>query len=176
MDEKPLSPEHYTAEEIVRLLDLEPLDEEGGYFRRTGESGLFVPGSDRRTYSTIYSLITPEAFSALHRLVSDELWCFHAGDALEGLRLRLDGSGERVRLGLNVAAGERPQDIVPAHTWQGTRLAPGGRWALTSCVVVPEFVWGDFELGVRGTLVAVYPDFAEDIAAVTRTQPPAGAR
>src|SRR5882757_1106726 len=109
MDRRPLSPEHHTAEDVVRLLGLEPLDAEGGYFRRTGESDLFVPGGDRRTYSVIYSLITPAAFSALHRLVSAELWCFHAGDPLEGLRLRLDGTGERVRLGLNVAAGERPQ-------------------------------------------------------------------
>jgi len=160
----------------VRLLDLEPLDEEGGFFRRSGESALFVPGGDRRTYSLIYSLITPTAFSALHRLVSDELWCFHAGDPLEGLRLRLDGNGEWVRLGLNATAGERLQDIVPAHTWQGTRLAPGGRWALTTCVVVPEFVWGDFDLGVRGTLAARYPEFATDIAALTRAQPPPGAR
>src|SRR5258708_7281893 len=171
MDRKTLSPEYYTAADIVRLLDLEPLDEEGGYFRRTGESALFMPGSDRRTCSMIYSLITPEAFSAMHRLVSDELWCFHAGDPLEGLRLKLDGSGERVRLGLNLAAGERPQDRVPAQTWQGTRLAPGGRWTLTTCVVVPEFVWGDFELGAKDTLTAMYPDFAEDIAGLTRAQP-----
>jgi predicted cupin superfamily sugar epimerase len=176
MDGKPLSPEHHTAEEVVRQFNLEPLDEEGGFFRRTAEADLVLPGIERRAYSVIYALYTPVAFSALHRLVSDEIWCFHAGDALESLRLKLDGSGEWVRLGLNQAAGELPQDIVPAHTWQGTRLAAGGRWALVSCITAPEFVWKDFELGGRGKLTAVYPDFATDIQALTRLQPADGKR
>ncbi len=176
MDGPPLSPEHCTAEEVVRRFQLEPLDEEGGFFRRTAEAGLVLSGSDRRAYSVIYALFTPVAFSALHRLVGDEIWCCHAGDALESLRLRLDGSGGWVRLGLNVAAGELPQDVVPAHTWQGTQLVAGGRWALVSCITVPEFVWTDFELGRREPLTAVYPDFAEGIRALTRLQPPGGQR
>ena len=64
MDGRPLSPGHYTAEEVARLLQLEPLELEGGYFRRTAESALILPGG-KRAWSTIYSLITPEGFSAL---------------------------------------------------------------------------------------------------------------
>ena len=176
MDGRPLSPEHYTAAEVARLLQLEPLDQEGGFFRRTAESAVRLSGSGRRTWSTIYSLITPEGFSALHRLAGDELWFFHAGDPLESLRLRPEGGGEWVKLGLDVAAGERPQDLVSAQMWQGTRLAPGGRWALVSCVVLPEFVWTDFELGKRAALLAAWPAFAEGITALTRPAPPAGKR
>jgi predicted cupin superfamily sugar epimerase len=175
MDGSLLHPGRLTAWEVVRLFKLEPLDQEGGYFRRTGESATILPGG-RRAWSTIYSLITPEGFSALHRLAGDEIWCFHAGDALESLRLRPDGGGEWVKLGLNPAAGERVQDAVPAGVWQGTRLVPGGRWALVSCVVVPEFVWGDFELGERAALTAAWPDFAEGIEALTRIQPVTGAK
>lgn len=171
-----LSPDTHTAEEIARLLQLAPLDQEGGYFRRTAEATTINPASGRRAWSMIYSLITPEGFSALHRLATDEIWCFHAGDALESLRLWPDGGGEWVKLGLNPATGERAQDVVPALTWQGTRLAPGGRWALVSCVVVPEFVWSDFELGERGALIAAWPAFAEGIKVLTRTQPTAGAK
>jgi predicted cupin superfamily sugar epimerase len=149
MDGRPLSPATHTAAEVARLLRLAPLDQEGGYFRRT---------------------------AALHRLATDEIWCFHAGDALESLRLRPDGGGEWVKLGLDFAAGERAQDVVPAQTWQGTRLAPGGRWALVSCVVVPEFVWGEFELGERAALTTAWPAFAEAIEALTRTQPVTGAK
>lgn len=172
---RPLTPENFTAPEVARLLRLEPLDQEGGCFRRSGESATILPGG-KRAWSMIYSLITAEGFSALHRLATDEVWCFHAGDALESLRLRPDGSGEWVRLGLNPAAGERPQDVVPAQVWQGTRLVPGGRWALASCVVIPEFVWTDFELGARAALRAAYPRFAEGIMALTREQTPAGAK
>ncbi|SDR68371.1 cupin domain-containing protein [Opitutus sp. GAS368] len=170
-----LSPDTHTAGEVVRLLKLEPLDQEGGYFRRTGESATVLPGG-KRAWSMIYSLITPGGFSALHRLATDEVWCFHAGDPLESLRLRPDGTGEWVKLGLHLAAGERPQDVVPAQLWQGTRLAAGGRWALVTCVVAPEFVWGDFELGAREALLASHPVFAEGIQALTRAQPPKGLR
>ena len=95
MDGRPLSPEHYTAAEVARLLQLEPLDQEGGFFRRTAESAVRLSGSGRRTWSTIYSLITPEGFSALHQLTGDELWFFHAGDSLESLRLRPGGGAEK---------------------------------------------------------------------------------
>lgn len=172
---RPLTPEHLTAWEVVRLLKLEPLDQEGGYFRRTGESATILPGG-QRAWSMIYSLITPEGFSALHRLGKEEVWCFHAGDPLESLRLRPDGSGEWVKLGLNLARGERPQDVVPAQTWQGTRLVAGGRWALVTCMVAPEFGWSDFELGSHEALVASHAGFAADILALTRAQPPSGAK
>lgn len=168
MGNRPLSPEHYTAEEVVRLLRLEPLEPEGGLFRRTAESDVVRPDRSRRAWSAIHSLFTPEGFSALHRLAADEIWCFHAGDALQSLRLANGGKGHEVRLGLNLAAGEHPQNVVPAHTWQGTRLVPGGRWALVSCVVVPEFVWSDFELGERAALTASYPAFSAEIRALTR--------
>ncbi len=56
--------------------------------------------------------------------------------------------------------------------WQGTRLLAGGRWALVSCVVTPEFTWDDFELGDRATLIERYPGFTAEITALTRDQPP----
>lgn len=176
MDGRPLSPATHSAEEVARLLQLAPLDQEGGYFRRTAEAATINPGGSRRAWSVIHSLITPEGFSALHRLSTDEIWCFHAGDALESLRLHPSRGGEWVKLGLDFAAGERAQDVVPARTWQGTRLARGGRWALVSCVVVPEFVWSDFELGERGALTAAWPALAEAIMALTRMQSATGAK
>ncbi len=168
-----LSPDTHTADDVVRMLQLEPLNQEGGFFRRPAEAVGRGP-DDRRLWSTIYFLVTPESFSAMHRLKTDEIWCFHAGDPVESLRLRAEGEGEWVKLGLDVSAGQRLQDVIAAGIWQGTRLAAGGRWALLSCVVVPEFVWGDFELGERAPLTALYPGFAADITALTRAQPAAG--
>ena len=110
----------------------------------------------------------------MHRLSTDEIWCFHAGDPVESLRLGSGGAGEWVRLGLNPSAGEIPQNVVPAQMWQGTRLISGGRWALMSCIVAPEFRWEDFELGARAMLVAGYPAFEDGICALTRGQSPAG--
>ncbi len=165
---KPLTPENYSAEEVVRLLKLEPLELEGGFFRRTAESPLVVTDDGRRAYSVIYALFTPDGFSALHRLAADEIWCFQAGDPLESLRLFPDGSSRWIKLGADLAAGECLQDVVAAQVWQGTRLVAGGRWALVSCVVAPEFRWQDFKLGEREELIAAYPERAGDIRALTR--------
>ncbi|MFI5336360.1 MAG: cupin domain-containing protein [Opitutales bacterium] len=180
---KPLTSGNYSAEEVVALLGLQPLDQEGGWFRRTGESALMlpaavlppVPGGDRRAFSLSYALFTAAGFSALHRLAPEEVWCFHAGDALEMLQLSPLG-GIRVRLGAGLAEGEQLHAVVPAGHWQGTRLVPGGRWALISMLVVPEFTWRDFELGDRAALTARYPAWSGDIAALTRAQPPSGSK
>ncbi len=177
-----LTPDHYSAEQVIALLRLEPLDQEGAYFRRVLESDLRIPAGAlpapldgaRRTYSAIYALITPEGFSAMHRLANDEIWAFLAGDALEQLRLFPDGRGEVVQLGADPAAGQRLLDTAPARCWQGTRLRSGGRWALFANVLAPEFVWGDFELGDRAALSRQYPAYAREIAALTRAEPPRG--
>ena len=166
-----LSPVTHSAADVARLLGLQPLVPEGGFFRRVAE-GPADGATGRRTWSTILFLVTPAGFSALHRMKADEVWCFHSGDALESLRLGPEGGVEWVRLGLNPAAGERAQDVVRGGVWQGTRLVAGGRWALVSCVVVPEFVWEDFELGERVELAARYPAFAAAIAELTRPHGP----
>lgn len=176
------SPDTHTAEEVVEALGLEVLDREGGYFRRTAESDTWVKPLDgvengtgkRRAYSIIYSLITSTGFSAMHRLSTDEIWCWHAGDCLESLRLYEDGSGEWVSLSDRVKEGARVQDVVRAGVWQGTRIEASGRWALASCIVAPEFHWEDFELGNQTELSRRYPNFTDDIATLSRTRPMAG--
>ena len=177
-----LSSDHYSAAEVIELLKLQPIAHEGGYYRRVAESSLRISAdalpaiyrradtnAERRAYSVIFALFTPEQFSAMHRLVTDEIWCFHAGDPLESLRLsEEDGRGEWVQLGLDVCAGQHPHDVVPANVWQGTRLISSGRWALVSCIVAPEFRWTDFELGSRAALIGRYGQHAEAIRALTR--------
>lgn len=171
-----LSPETHSVEEVIRLLQLEPLAREGGFYRRTAESALLISSEaqplpdvgSRRTWSSILAAFTPTDFSALHRLRGDELWCFTAGDPLEALRLYPDGRGEWVMIGLDPTRGQSPQDIVGPNVWQGARLAAGGRWALVSCVAVPEFTWSDFEIGSRAELLSKYPQWTDDVVAMTR--------
>ena len=165
-----LSPDTHSAADVIRLLALEPLPHEGGWFRRLAESHVDHSNVQRArcAWSSIYALFTPDGFSALHCLTSDEIWCFHTGDPLDSLRLYSDGRGERVTLGLDPGAAQRAQDVVRSGTWQGTRLQADGRWALVSCVVVPEFTWDGFRLGVRPELVGRYPEWRTEIQALTR--------
>jgi predicted cupin superfamily sugar epimerase len=101
-------------------------------------------------------------------LQSDEVFHFYAGDAVEMLQLLPDGSGRVVRLGMNLAAGERPQVVVPRGVWQGSRLAPGGRWALLGCTVSPGFEFEDYASAGRAELAAKWPEFAAMIGTLTR--------
>jgi predicted cupin superfamily sugar epimerase len=73
-----------------------------------------------------------------------------------------------LRLGGDLVTGERPQAVVPAGAWQGTRLVAGGRWALLGTTVAPGFAAADFELGRRADLVARWPAHREAIEALTR--------
>jgi predicted cupin superfamily sugar epimerase len=170
--------EMLTARQIIESLNLRPLTIEGGYFRETYRSALSLPAAalpsryagDRNVSTAIYYLLTPETFSTIHRVKSDELFHFYAGDPIQMLQLWPDGMGKTLTIGNDLSAGNEPQVIVPAGVWQGCRLEHGGEWALMGCTVAPGFEYADYEPGDRVRLIADYPQFAALIASLTRPQ------
>jgi hypothetical protein len=104
----------------------------------------------------------------MHRLKSDEVFHFYAGDAVEMLQLMPNGSGRTVVIGNDLAAGQRPQIVVERNVWQGSRLVAGGKWALLGCTVSPGFELEDYDSGDRASLSEKWPEFADMIAALTR--------
>jgi predicted cupin superfamily sugar epimerase len=162
-------------EKIIQLLDLKPLPVEGGYFRETYRSADFLEdkwltnlyGSRRCVCTAIYYLITPDSFSKLHQVRSDEIFHFYAGDPVILLQLFADGSGRREILGNNLAAGMIPQAIVSAGVWQGSCLLEGGHYALLGTTVAPGFEYQDFILGDRKILITKYPQFKDEIKRLT---------
>lgn len=168
-----------TAEEVKKLLSLTPHPREGGHYTRTYESGERVPASaftdkryagSRHTGTAIYYLLEPGTFSEMHRLKSDEIFHFYAGDPVEMLQLGQQGSGKIIRIGNNLAAAERPQVIVPRGVWQGSHLVHGGKWALLGCTVSPGFEFEDYESASREELRAGWPNFARLLTQLTREQ------
>ena len=165
-----------TIDELKTWLHLQPLLPEGGFFAETYRADEVSPaealperyGAPRAYGTAIYYLLTPETFSALHRLRSDEIYHFYLGDPVELFQLLPDGTGRVVRLGTALAQGERPQTMVLHGVWQGSRLAPGGQWALLGTTVAPGFDPADFEAGEREALLAAYPAFREWILLLTR--------
>ena len=102
-----------TAENIRTLLKLEPHPIEGGYFVQTYRCELQIPRAslpvsypaDRAISTAIYYLLTPDTFSAMHRLPGDEIFHFYLGDPVEMLQLKHDGTGEVILLGQDIASG-----------------------------------------------------------------------
>lgn len=152
-----------SAEKIIEALGLEP-HPEGGFFRETYRHERAV--GDRSLCTAIYYLVTAESPSRMHRVASDEIWHFYAGDELEMLQLGNDRA-QAIAIGSDVAAGQRPQVVVPAGVWQGARVKPGGRYALVGATVSPGFDYRDFEIGDREDLVAKYPQRASLIEALS---------
>jgi predicted cupin superfamily sugar epimerase len=167
-----------TAEQIIRHFDLKPLVGEGGMFRQTYLAAERIPrhalpprySGDKPLGTAIFYLLTdaPDSFSELHTLPTDEIYHFYAGDPVDMLLLHPDGRGERVRLGADFMNGQHVQFVVPRDVWQGSRLAPGGRWALMATTMAPGYTDSDYMGGERAELLARYPQFAQDIERLTR--------
>jgi predicted cupin superfamily sugar epimerase len=153
------------AAAIVEALGLVP-HPEGGFFRRTYRHAATT--GDRSLCTAIYFLLTASNPSRMHRVASDEIWHFYAGDSLEMLQLG-ESESNVVRIGIDIAAGERPQVLVPAGIWQGVRVRPGGHYALVGATVSPGFDFADFEHGDRASLVAAFPDRASLIEELTNS-------
>jgi predicted cupin superfamily sugar epimerase len=155
-----------SADDICRLLRLEPHPLEGGFFRETYRSPL--RSNDRDASTAIYYLLTPGTFSAMHRLPGDELFHFYLGDPVEMLQLWPHGSIRHMLIGNDIAAGMQPQVIVPGGVWQGSRLRDGGNVALMGTTMSPGFDARDFEVGNRASLISAYPGARDDILRLTR--------
>ena len=151
---------------LARHLKLEKLHHEGGFFRRT----YTAPHSagERPRATMIQYLVTPEEFSAFHLLQADEIFGFHAGDAVEMFQITASGDLSRIVLGTRFDRGEVPQVIVPGGVWQATRLLDGGNWALLGCTVVPGFEYTDYRVPSRPELTKLFPQHASLIEELTR--------
>lgn len=129
-----------SPEDVAKLLDLAP-HPEGGFFRETFRD----ENPDGRDHSTaIYYLLGTGDVSAWHRVDAVEIWHWHAGAPLA---LTVSENGHDAashRLGPDLAAGERPQLVIPKMAWQtATSL---GAWTLVGCTVAPGFEFSGFEM------------------------------
>jgi predicted cupin superfamily sugar epimerase len=160
-----------SAEELIRLLHLQPLPREGGWYRETYRSSLQLPANvlvprypaARSASTAIYYLLTPDTFSALHRLPTEEIFHFYLGDPVEMLQLgpTPEDGGRFFTLGPDLQAGQHVQIVVPAGVWQGSLLRAGGAFALLGTTMTPGFDFADYEAANPDALRTAYPNFAE---------------
>lgn len=140
-----------SADEVIGLLGLQP-HPEGGWFRETFRDA--ARDLDRGHSTAIYYLLKAGEYSHWHRVDAAEVWHWYGGGAFAltlspGFGEGAPGAGaERLmtthHLGSDLAAGERPQIVVPAGHWQAARVS--GPWALAGCTVAPGFQFSGFEM------------------------------
>lgn len=163
------------VEEVIKFLNLKKHPKEGGYFIETYRSVDKISGKllsvdyrgNRSLSTAIYYLLTQDTYSEMHRLISGEIYHFYIGDPVEMLQLYPEGDGKIVIIGNDIKSGMSLQVIVPGGVWQGSRLLPGGRFALMGTTVSPGFEFSDYESGKREELVKLYPKFKELIKVLT---------
>ncbi len=157
------------AQRLISSLGLER-HPEGGYFKQVYQCPISVStgsGQRRRLASSIYYLLPAGDVSRFHRLKSDELWYYHAGDPTEIHMIDQAGMHTTLLLGMDTTADEQPQAAVPAGNIFGAATKGTAGYSLLGCMVCPGFEYADFELIKQDALIKAYPQYKELILALT---------
>lgn len=149
--------------DIIQQLNLQP-HPEGGFYRRTYCSDeritrtLGGASTQRRASTGIYYLLHDHAYSAWHRIDSDEMWHFYAGDPLLIHMLDEHGICKTHRLGNMLQEQEAVfQCVVPAGCWFAAEREGSQGYSLVGCTVAPGFEFDTFELADTRALLHNYP-------------------
>ncbi len=148
----------------VKTLELQK-HPEGGYFKEVYRASELIKKehlpdrySGDRNYSTsIYFLITSENYSAFHKIKSDETWHFYYGSPLTLHVLDKEGKYSRIKIGNNPGNGEVFQYTVSRGDWFAASVDEKDSYALLGCTVAPGFLFDDFELGKKETMIKQFP-------------------
>jgi uncharacterized protein len=137
---------HLTASDIIRKLDLKP-HPEGGHFRETFRDTRTVDNG-RAASTAIYFLLARGERSHWHRIDAVEVWHYYSGAPLVLEMAAENDPVRRMKLGPDIAMGERPQGVVSAGHWQAAESL--GDWTLVGCTVAPGFEFSGFEMAPKG--------------------------
>lgn len=172
-----------TAPIIKEWLKLQPNKDEGGYFASTYVSNLQIPVKDlpgfksatgnRAICSAIFYFLDSAGFSAMHMVTSNMIYHFYTGDPVQMLLLYPDGGPNRsevLTFSNELERGGIPMKIIPAGTWLGSRLLPGGEHALMGVSMAPGFDVSGYSIANRADLLKKYTAQQEQelITALTR--------
>ena len=147
------------ANELIRVLKLAVLPRESGYLGLIGESAQKVDMDGRRlrVQSQVYYMLTRERpINYLHWLAPDDTHVLIEGGPVDYFIFHPDGRVEKVTLGRDVSAGERPVVAVPGNCWKALRLHEGAHYALMANALSPEFTPDRVKIGAGAEWVKRY--------------------
>jgi uncharacterized protein len=130
------------AQELIEMLHLQVLPRESGYLGLIGESAqkVQVDGRALAVQSQVYYMLTRDRpVNYLHWLAPDDTHILIEGGPVDYFIFHPDGRAEKVVLGRDVTAGQRPVVAVPGGCWKALRLHDGASYALMANALSPEF-------------------------------------
>jgi len=136
--------------ELIRTLHLQPLPGESGYLALIGSSTQSASFDSRqlKIQSQVYYMLTADRpVNYLHWLASDDTHILIEGGPVDYFIFHPDGSVEKVVLGRDLAAGQRPVVAVPGDCWKALRLHDGARYALMANALSPEWTPDRVKIG-----------------------------
>ena len=152
---------------ITEILDLKG-HVEGGFFRRTYESGYTLqlddPQDSRLSMTSIFYLLSSESpLGQFHSNRSDIIHFFHMGDPIEYYMIDPEGNLTTAVMGHDISSGQVLQLLVPGGTWKASKIDKAGEYGygLISEAVTPGFVYDDMTLGSRSYLKKLFPQHTE---------------
>jgi uncharacterized protein len=147
------------ARQLIRELKLEVLPRESGYLGIIGKSAQMVT-VDGRTLAVqsqnYYMLTRDRPINYLHWLAPDDTHILIEGGPVDYFIFHPDGHAEKVTLGLDLAAGQRPVVAVPGGCWKALRLHDDARYALMANTLSPEFTPDRVKIGAGEAWIKRY--------------------
>ena len=149
-----------TVSPWIERLNLMP-HPEGGFYRefyrcdRATAPGLPFDG-ERNLATCIYYLLPAGAFSAFHRLESDELWTHLHGGTITIHTITPDGLYAPHALASDPISDASPALTIPAGHWFAAEPAPHMD-SLAACFVTPGFDFQDFHIAKADELSELCP-------------------
>jgi predicted cupin superfamily sugar epimerase len=138
------------ARELIQTLHLTVLPKESGYLGIIGRSAQMVTVEGRAfavQSQNYYMLTRDRPVNYLHWLAPDDTHILIEGGPVDYFIFHPDGRAEKVTLGLDLAAGQRPVVVVPGGCWKALRLRDGASFALMANTLSPEFTPDRVKIG-----------------------------
>lgn len=145
---------------------------EGGYYVETYRSTLMIEGQDGKSRSSMTSIIyllNEGDFSTYHKVLGDEMWCYHAGCDMEIHVLDpKDGKDHVFYCGVGTKASL--QVLVPGGLYFAAKPVEDqeSKWSCCGCIVTPGFEFEDFSIAKRDDLLLKYPTEKDIIIKLTK--------
>jgi len=151
------------ARELIRTLKLSVLPKESGYLGIIGRSAqmVTVDGRALAVQSQNYYMLTRDLpINYLHWLAPDDTHILIEGGPVDYFIFHPDGHSERVTLGIDLAAGQRPVVAVPGGCWKALKLHKGASYALMANTLSPEFTPDRVKIGAGADWIKRYANSA----------------